>query len=78
MEDKKQKLGRRIRELRESSGMTQQGFAFMVGMNRSYLGCVERGKKNITFDGLDKIACGLDVPLDELFKGVSQDTDSQQ
>ncbi|BAK45763.1 hypothetical protein EGYY_27710 [Eggerthella sp. YY7918] len=40
----------------------------MIGVGRSYLAKIETGKRNPTIDFLEKVAIGLDVTLEELFK----------
>lgn len=64
------KLGQRIKELRTKLNMTQEDLAFKVGVDRSYMGFVERGEKNPTLDKLIKIANTLKVSLSELFHSV--------
>jgi XRE family transcriptional regulator, regulator of sulfur utilization len=63
-------LGHRIRQLRKEQGMTQEDLAFKIGVDRSYMGFVERGERNPTLDKIDKIARALRVRLGILFKGL--------
>jgi transcriptional regulator with XRE-family HTH domain len=63
-----EKLGIRIKELRKKLGMTQEDLAFQVGVDRSYMGFVERGEKNPTLAKLTKIAKSLKVSLALLFE----------
>lgn len=56
-----------INELRKKLNMTQEDLAFKVGVDRSYMGFVERGEKNPTLDKLVKLAKALQVSLSELF-----------
>ena len=63
-------LGTEIKILRRQKGFTQNTFASHVKLNRSYIGGVERGERNISALNLVKIAKGLEVPVGELFKGV--------
>ncbi len=63
-------LGERIRELRKAKGMSQEKFALSINMDRTYYASVESGKRNISINNIDKIACGLGVSLEELFKGL--------
>lgn len=60
-------LGRRIRELREQRGFTQEGFAEEIELDRAYYGGVERGERNVAALNLIRIARGLKVPVGELF-----------
>lgn len=60
------KLGQNIKRLRARLKMTQEELAFRVGVDRSYMGFVERGERNPTLAVLDKIAKTLKVSLSEL------------
>lgn len=64
------KIGKRIRELRQQTGLSQEKFALKIGMDRSYFASVENGKRNIAVINLEKIANGLNVSMSELFKGI--------
>jgi transcriptional regulator with XRE-family HTH domain len=66
----KQKLGARIRELRQQIGLSQEKFALKIGMDRTYFASVENGKRNISIVNIEKIAQGLNITLSDLFKGV--------
>jgi DNA-binding XRE family transcriptional regulator len=55
---------RRIRVLR---GLSQERLAFDAGVDRSYVGGLERREENPTVDLLDRLAKTLSVPLVELF-----------
>jgi transcriptional regulator with XRE-family HTH domain len=60
------RLGIRIRTLRKKRGWTQVVMAEKVGIDRSFLADVERGKRNISILNLDLIARGLRVSLAQL------------
>jgi transcriptional regulator with XRE-family HTH domain len=64
------RLGLRIRELRKRRGWSQEEFAHACGLDRSYMGSVERGERNVTLSSLRAIAKGLDVTLSVMFKGL--------
>ena len=64
------KLGIRIKELRKQLGMTQEDLAFQVGVDRSYMGFVERGEKNPTLSKLTKIAKSLKVSMSDFFQKI--------
>lgn len=63
-------LGRRIRELRSQTRLSQEKFALKIGMDRTYFASVEAGKRNIAICNIKKIADGLEVTLCELFEGL--------
>lgn len=60
-------LGRRIRELREQAGHSQEKFAAAVELDRAYYGGVERGERNVSAINLIRIAVALDVEVGEMF-----------
>jgi len=62
-------LGKRIKRLRQSRGWTQVVMAERIGMDRSFLADVERGKRNISILNLHLIAMGLDISLSKLVSG---------
>ena len=58
--DIKQKIGERIRKLRKDRGLSQEAFADLAGIDRTYLNSVENGKRNISIINLEKISQALD------------------
>lgn len=63
-------LGKRIKELRGKTGLSQEKFALSIGMDRTYFSSVEAGRRNISICNIKKIADGLGVSLSELFSGL--------
>jgi transcriptional regulator with XRE-family HTH domain len=61
-----QALGRTIRALRTEQGYSQDALAKRSGIDRSYLGAIERGEFNIGFDTLVRIAEALDISASEV------------
>lgn len=61
-------LGQRIRAIRESKGVSQESVALASGIDRSYLGGIERGEHNVAVVNLERIAIALDICLKDLFK----------
>jgi transcriptional regulator with XRE-family HTH domain len=66
-EDIRIRLGRKVRKLRLQRGWTQVELAEKLGLDRSYLADVERGKRNISVLNLELIAEGLGLSLSQLF-----------
>lgn len=64
-------LGKQIRDLRKSRGFSQESFADHVGLDRSYIGSVERGERNISTLNLIRIARSLNVTVGDLFPNIS-------
>ncbi len=61
-------LGKVIRTKRESRGLTQVELAHKSGLDRNYIGMVERGERNPSYLSLQKIAQGLGLTVDEMIK----------
>ncbi len=66
-EDIRSRFGRKVRKLRLQHGWTQVDMAEKLGLDRSYLADVERGKRNISILNLDVIAKGFGLSLSRLF-----------
>ena len=63
-------LGQRIRELRSKRGYSQEAFADICGVHRTFMGTIERGESNLSFQNIFKVATNLGVPLSELFRDL--------
>lgn len=63
-------LGKRVQELRAAKKWSQEDFAHISGLHRTYIGQIERGEKNISFGNLSKISSVLGVTLAELLTGL--------
>jgi len=63
-------LGNRVRELRTGRKWSQEEFAHVSGLHRTYVGQIERGEKNISFDNLSRVAGALGMNLSALFEGL--------
>lgn len=66
----KTEFGQKVKLLRTSLGLSQEKFALKIEMDRTYLASVEAGKRNIALVNIKKIADGLGITLEELFKGL--------
>ena len=72
--DVKLLFGKRVRELRKLRGWSQEEFALRVDLDRSYVGGVERGERNISLENICQISAGLGVPASKLFEGWTAET----
>jgi transcriptional regulator with XRE-family HTH domain len=68
--DYRKALGRRIRKLREDRGWSQEEFAAICKINRSYMGRLERGDLNLTLHSLERVGNGLETSVSALLKGI--------
>jgi transcriptional regulator with XRE-family HTH domain len=59
-------LGRRLRAIRLARDLSQEGFADVLGVHRTYMGGIERGERNLTLKSVERIAERLDIDPVEL------------
>lgn len=64
------RFGARLRESRAALGLSQEAFADMCELDRTYISGIERGKRNVSLRNIERIARTLGVPIAELMKGV--------
>lgn len=64
----KEKIGLKIKNLREKKGFSIEYFANSSNVDRTYLSDIEKGKRNISIEILEKIIKGLGVTFEEFFK----------
>jgi transcriptional regulator with XRE-family HTH domain len=62
------KFGKAVRSRREAMGISQENLAYKAGVNRTYIGTIERGEKSVTVASIVKIAKALDVTAAEIFQ----------
>ena len=55
------KFGRHVRDLGLKAGLSQEEFAHKCGLDRTYIGGVERGERNISLKNIYRIANALDI-----------------
>ena len=59
-------FGKRIKELRKQTGLSQEKFALKIGMDRTYYASIESGKRNVSLKNIEKIASGFDISISQL------------
>ena len=70
MKTLRQKFGDRVKALRREAGISQEDFADACGFARSYMSRIERGTSNLSLDGIERVAIGFHISVEELFKGL--------
>ena len=60
------KFGKRVRQLRDERGISQERLGELAKVHRTYVGMIERGEKNITLTNIEKFAKALNVKLTDL------------
>lgn len=61
------RIGSLIRQLRQAKGLSQEEFAALCKLHRTYMGALERGEKNMTVLTAEKIVRELDLSLPDFF-----------
>jgi transcriptional regulator with XRE-family HTH domain len=69
-EDIRVRFGKAVRAKRNRLAVSQEAFADLCGLDRTYMGGIERGERNPGLRNVEKIAKALRVPLSELFRTV--------
>ncbi|KAF5046603.1 helix-turn-helix protein [anaerobic digester metagenome] len=67
-------MGDKVRKLRIEKNLTQETFAEALGISVSYVGLIERGKRQPSINILESIADTLDVPMSTLLCNVTEET----
>jgi DNA-binding XRE family transcriptional regulator len=62
----KREFGDRLRAVRKQKGLSQEALALACELDRTYIGGVERGERNISLLNIHKIARALDISAREL------------
>lgn len=70
MKTLREKFGERVKALRREAGISQEVFADACGFARSYMSRIERGTSNLSLDGIERVAIGFGISVEELFKGL--------
>lgn len=60
-------IAKNIARIRKEKGITQEALAYQAGLNRAYIGYIERGERKPTLDTIEKIAACLKISTKELF-----------
>jgi transcriptional regulator with XRE-family HTH domain len=61
------KFGKRVRDLRKRAGLSQEAFADLCELDRTYIGGIERGERNVSLLNIQRIAVALQIQTLELF-----------
>jgi transcriptional regulator with XRE-family HTH domain len=69
--DLQRTVGRNLRAYREAHELSQETFADVLGVHRTYMGAIERGERNLTLRSVERIVARLDLdPLTLLTKSI--------
>ncbi len=71
-------LGKVLRKYRESQNHSQEKLAEMVDIHRTYLGGIERGERNPTFNNLNQILIGLNISWKSFGESIDRELNKQK
>ena len=63
-------FGQAIRKFRSEKHISQEAFADMCGLHRTYISDIERGTRNVSIENIDRMARALEVHISDIFKEV--------
>lgn len=66
--DLQKTVGRNLRAYRMERGLSQEAFAEVLGVHRTYMGGVERGERNLTLKSVERMAEKLEMEARDLLK----------
>ena len=69
-DDLLKRFGQRVRILRKNAGLSQEAFADLCGLDRTYVGGIERGERNVALRNIEVIARALGLSLSKLMQGL--------
>ncbi len=65
--DIRERFGFAVKDRREALGLTQEAFAELAGIHRTYLSDIERGTRNVSLINIERVATALSLKISELF-----------
>lgn len=65
-----ERFGKRIQIFRKERGLSQEDFAELCGLDRTYISGIERGLRNVALRNIEALANALEIPISDLFKDI--------
>ncbi|MFD5021077.1 helix-turn-helix domain-containing protein [Paenibacillus sp. NPDC058367] len=78
MQNIKEVVGARVRELRKEKGMSQEELAHAANLHPTYIGKLERGERNMSVESLDKATQALGITLEQLFRYIQPSNQDEE
>lgn len=66
--DIKIKFGQKVKELRLEKGLSQEAFADLADLDRTYISSIEKGERNVSIIVIEKVATALNIEITKLFE----------
>ncbi|MEB3882553.1 helix-turn-helix transcriptional regulator [Lyngbya sp. CCY1209] len=61
-------FAKRLKQIRQMRGLSQEELAEIAGLHRTYVGSVERGERNVSIDNMERLAKALEVDITALLR----------
>ena len=68
--DIRKKFGDKLRKLRHAKGLSQEAFADKCELDRTYIGGIERGERNVSLRNIEVIAVAFSMSISDLMEGI--------
>ena len=62
-----EKFGKRVKEIRQSKGISQEELSIKAQLHRTYISSIELGKRNVSLLNIEKLAKALDCSISDFF-----------
>jgi transcriptional regulator with XRE-family HTH domain len=66
----REKLGKRIKELRQSKNLSQEALAHLAELDRTYIPSIEKGERNVSIKVIQKLSVAFKITISELLKNI--------
>jgi transcriptional regulator with XRE-family HTH domain len=66
--DARRVFAKRMRQIRQVKGLSQEALADLAGLHRTYVGSVERSERNVSIDNMERLARALEVDIVDLLR----------
>lgn len=68
--DIRKKFGKKVKELRQAKGLSQEGLAHLAELDRTYIPSIEKGERNVSIEVIYKLSVAFGIKISELLKGL--------
>jgi transcriptional regulator with XRE-family HTH domain len=70
--DARKLFAKKLRQIRQAQGLSQETLADLAGLHRTYVGSIERSERNVSIDNIERLAKALEVDIVEFFRDESE------
>ena len=63
-------IGKRVKELRQSKGLSQEALAHLTELDRTYIPSIEKGERNVSIEVIQRFSVAFGITISELLNGI--------